>query len=112
MAGPAGVLLLIKNYTGDKLNFGLAAEIARASGVTVEIVVVADDIALDNDGGAVGRRGIAGTVLVHKIAGAAAEAGLSLKEVKAEAEAAAANLFHDGAWPWRVHRAGGRQARL
>lgn len=96
VAGPAGVLLIIKNYTGDRLNFGLAAEIARADGIAVEIVVVRDDIALDDDGGAVGRRGIAGTVLVHKVAGAAAEAGLSLAEVKAEAEAACAGLFSMG----------------
>ncbi|HWW64831.1 MAG TPA: dihydroxyacetone kinase subunit DhaL [Sphingomonadaceae bacterium] len=96
VAGPAGVLLIIKNYTGDRLNFGLAAEIARASGIAVEMVIVRDDIALDDAGGAVGRRGIAGTVLVHKIAGAAAEAGLSLAEVKAEAEGAAAALFSMG----------------
>jgi len=95
VAGPAGVLLLIKNYTGDKLNFGLAAEIARASGILVEMVVVADDVALD-DNGSVGRRGIAGTVLVHKVAGAAAEAGLSLAGVKAETEAASAALFSMG----------------
>ncbi|OJY67926.1 MAG: dihydroxyacetone kinase [Sphingobium sp. 66-54] len=96
VAGPAGVLLIIKNYTGDRLNFGLAAEIARADGIAVEMVVVRDDVALDDDGGAVGRRGIAGTVLVHKIAGAAAEAGLALAQVKAEAEAAGAGLFSMG----------------
>lgn len=95
VAGLAGVLLIIKNYTGDRLNFGLAAEIARASGIAVEMVVVADDVALD-DGSAVGRRGIAGTVLVHKVAGAAAEAGQTLAAVKAEAEAAAVALFSMG----------------
>jgi len=95
VAGPAGVLLLIKNYTGDRLNFGLAAEIARASGIKVEMVIVGDDVALD-DGNEVGRRGIAGTVLVHKVAGAAAAAGLSLGEVKAEAAAAAASLASMG----------------
>jgi dihydroxyacetone kinase len=94
VAGPAGVLLIIKNYTGDRLNFGLAAEIARASGIAVEMVIVADDVALE--GGAVGARGIAGTVLVHKVAGAAAEAGLSLAGVKAEAEGASAALFSMG----------------
>lgn len=96
VAGPAGVLLIIKNYTGDRLNFGLAAEMARASGIAVEMVIVGDDVSLDDDNGAVGRRGIAGTVLVHKIAGAAAEAGLPLAEVKAEAEAATAALFSMG----------------
>jgi dihydroxyacetone kinase len=96
VAGPAGVLLIIKNYTGDRLNFSLAAEIARAEGVAVEMVIVRDDVALDDDGGAVGPRGIAGTVLVHKIAGAAAGAGLPLAEVKAEVAAAADALFSMG----------------
>ncbi|PTR33898.1 homodimeric dihydroxyacetone kinase [Luteibacter sp. OK325] len=96
VAGPAGVLLIVKNYTGDRLNFGLAAELARASGVTVDVVVVGDDVALDTDDGAVGRRGIAGTVLVHKVAGAAAEAGLSLAEVKREAQAAIDAVFSMG----------------
>lgn len=96
VAGPAGVLLIIKSYTGDRLNFGLAAEIARTQGVKVEVVVVGDDVALDDAGRAVGRRGIAGTVFVHKVAGAAAKAGLSLAEVKREAEQAAADLFSMG----------------
>jgi len=89
VAGPAGVLLIVKSYTGDRLNFGLAAELARAEGVTVEMVVVADDVALVADGAHAGRRGIAGTVLVHKIAGAAAAEGCSLFEVAAAARAAA-----------------------
>ena len=96
VAGPGGVLLVVKNYTGDRLNFGLAAELARASGVMVDVVVVGDDVALDTDDGAVGRRGIAGTVLVHKVAGAAAEAGLSLAEVKREAQAAIDAVFSMG----------------
>ncbi|NDK31267.1 dihydroxyacetone kinase family protein [Nesterenkonia haasae] len=70
----AGTLLIVKNYTGDRLNFGLAAELAKTEGHTVEMVIVADDAAL-GDGSRAGRRGIAGTVLVHKIAGAAAERG-------------------------------------
>ncbi|MET0256042.1 MAG: dihydroxyacetone kinase subunit DhaL [Luteibacter sp.] len=86
VAGPAGVLLIVKNYTGDRLNFGLAAELARAEGIAVEMVIVADDVALDVDN-AVGARGIAGTVLVHKLAGAAAEAGLDLAQVRGEAQA-------------------------
>ena len=84
VAGPAGVLLIVKNYTGDRLNFGLAAEVARTEGVDVRTVVVADDVALAEEGGA-GRRGLAGTVLVHKVAGAAAEAGLPLDEVAGRA---------------------------
>lgn len=96
VGGPAGVLLIVKNYTGDKLNFGLAAEIARNHGVPVEMVVVGDDVALGEGNVAVGRRGIAGTVLVHKIAGAAAEAGLTLAQVRDEAQAAADNLASMG----------------
>lgn len=91
-AGPAGALLVVKNYTGDVLNFGLAAELARAEGIPVESVIVADDVALRDRVEADRRRGIAGTVLVHKVAGAAAEAGLPLAEVAAEARAAAAAL--------------------
>ncbi len=88
VASPGGVLLIVKNYTGDRLNFGLAAELARAEGVDVAIVVVADDVALDAGSGA-GRRGLAGTVLVHKVAGAAAAGGLPLAEVAARAQRAA-----------------------
>ncbi len=88
-AGKAGALLVVKNYTGDRLNFGLAAELARAEGIPVEIVVVADDVALHGTVEPSRRRGIAGTVLVHKVAGAAAAAGLPLEQVAAEARAAA-----------------------
>ena len=91
-AGPAGALLIVKNYTGDRLNFGLAAELAIAEGISVEIVVVADDVALHATVAPSRRRGIAGTVLVHKVAGAAAAAGLPLAEVAAEARAAAASV--------------------
>ncbi|MFI5933115.1 dihydroxyacetone kinase subunit DhaL [Actinoplanes sp. NPDC051494] len=80
VASPGGVLLIVKNYTGDRLNFGLAAELARTEGIEIETVVVADDVALAEASGT-GRRGIAGTVLVHKVAGAAAAAGLPLAEV-------------------------------
>jgi len=88
VANPAGILIIVKNYTGDRLNFGLAAEMARADGIAVELVIVDDDAALGTAERTAGRRGIAGTVFVHKIAGAAAEAGLSLGEVKAQALAA------------------------
>lgn len=83
VTGDAGCLLIVKNYTGDRLNFGLAAERARALGRRVEMVVVDDDIALPNLPQA---RGIAGTLLVHKIAGACAEAGQSLEAVTASAK--------------------------
>lgn len=78
VTGDAGCLLIVKNYTGDRLNFGIAAEQAKALGLSVELVIVGDDIALGRNDRA---RGIAGTVLVHKIAGAAAEAGQSLDEI-------------------------------
>jgi dihydroxyacetone kinase len=87
-----GVLLIVKNYTGDRLNFGLAAELARAEGTAVEVVVVGDDVALRGKVPADRRRGIAGTVLVHKLAGAAAESGASLAETAAIARSAAADV--------------------
>jgi dihydroxyacetone kinase len=89
VGGPAGVLLVVKNYTGDRLNFGLAAEVARSEGIPVEVVVVADDVALASDDSNAGRRGLAGTVLVHKVAGAAADAGLPLAAVATAAATAA-----------------------
>ncbi len=89
VTGAPGALLIVKNYTGDRLNFGLAAEIARTEGLRVAMVTVDDDVAL-GAGGGTGRRGVAGTVLVHKVAGAAAAAGLDLDAVKHEAEAAIA----------------------
>ena len=79
VTGDSGCLLVVKNYTGDRLNFGLAAEQARLAGKKVELVIVADDTALGHDTNA---RGIAGTVLVQKIAGYAAETGASLADVK------------------------------
>ncbi|CUX50199.1 dihydroxyacetone kinase subunit DhaK [Agrobacterium sp. CNPSo 2736] len=95
-AGPAGALVIVKNYTGDRLNFGLAAELARAEGIPVEIVVVADDVALKDTVPDDRRRGIAGTVLVHKLAGAAAEQGLPLQEVARIAREAAGKLASMG----------------
>lgn len=83
VTGPAGCLLIVKNYTGDRLNFGLAAERARAFGHKVNMVVVDDDIALPDLPQA---RGVAGTLFVHKIAGALAEQGADLDAVTAAAE--------------------------
>lgn len=91
-AGPNGALLVVKNYTGDRLNFGLAAELARAEGIPVETVIVADDVSLRGRVERGQRRGIAGTVLIHKLAGAAAARGLSLPRVAAIARDAAADL--------------------
>lgn len=87
-----GVLLVIKNYSGDIMNFGMAADLAEAEDVEVESVIVKDDVAVPDSTYSTGRRGIAGTVFVHKIAGAKAERGGSLQEVKAAAEKAIANI--------------------
>ena len=86
VTGERGCLLVVKNYTGDRLNFGLAAEKARSYGLDVAMVVVADDVAIAD---AARPRGLAGTLFVHKIAGHLARAGASLAEVKAAAERAA-----------------------
>lgn len=90
--GGKGVLLVIKNYTGDVMNFEMAADMASDDGIEVEKVVVADDVAVENSTWTTGRRGIAGTIFVHKIAGACAEAGGDLQEVKRIAEKVIANV--------------------
>ena len=90
--GGAGVLLIIKNYSGDIMNFGMAKDLAEMEDIPVESVVVKDDVAVPDSTYSTGRRGIAGTVFVHKIAGAKAQAGGSLQEVKAAAEKAIANI--------------------
>lgn len=92
VATEAGVLLVIKNYTGDVMNFDMAKELAEMDGIKVDSVIVNDDVAVQNSTWTVGRRGIAGTVFVHKIAGAKAETGASLEEVKAVAEKVIANV--------------------
>lgn len=84
--GGAGVLLIIKNYTGDLMNFEMAAEMAEMENIKVEKVIVNDDVAVEDSTYTVGRRGIAGTVFTHKVTGAAAEKGLELAEVKRIAE--------------------------
>lgn len=87
-----GTLLIIKNYSGDMMNFKNAAYLASEDGIEVDYVKVDDDIAVEDSLYTVGRRGVAGTVLVHKIAGAAAEMGLSLKGVKLIAQKAIDNV--------------------
>lgn len=87
-----GVLLVIKNYTGDVMNFEMAGEMAADEGIEVEQVIVDDDVAVENSTWTTGRRGIAGTVLVHKLAGAKAEQGGSLLEVKEVAEKVIKNV--------------------
>ncbi|EXK27218.1 hypothetical protein FOXG_13047 [Fusarium oxysporum f. sp. lycopersici 4287] len=93
-----GVLVIVMNYTGDVLNFGVAVEKARTMGIEVDMVVVGDDVGVGRSkGGKVGRRGIAGTVLVQKIACALSARGGSLKDVAAAARLAASNVASIGA---------------
>ena len=87
-----GVLLVIKNYSGDIMNFSMAKDLAEMDGIRVEYVVVKDDVAVPDSTYSTGRRGIAGTVFFHKVAGAKAQQGANLDEVKAAAEKAIANL--------------------
>lgn len=87
-----GVLLVVKNYTGDIMNFDMAKEMAEMEGIKVESVIVDDDVAVEDSTYTAGRRGIAGTVFVHKIAGAKAEEGASLEEVKNVAQKVVDNV--------------------
>ncbi|XWX02022.1 hypothetical protein V2A60_010054 [Cordyceps javanica] len=99
-----GVLVVVMNYTGDILNFGMAVEKARAAGVAAEMVVVGDDVGVGRaQAGKVGRRGIAGTVLVLKIAGALAARGATLDDVAKVARLAADNIVSVGASLEHVH---------
>lgn len=91
-ASDKGTLLIIKNYSGDMMNFKNAAYLAEEDGIKVDYVKVDDDIAVQDSLYTVGRRGVAGTVLVHKVAGAAAEKGYELEDVKKAAENAIANV--------------------
>ena len=90
--GGKGVLHIVKNYTGDIMNFELAAELAKADGIEVAAVVIADDVAVKDSLYTAGRRGVGGTVLAEKIVGAAAEEGADLATVKALCEKVQANV--------------------
>jgi dihydroxyacetone kinase len=93
VAGRRGALLVVKNYTGDRLNFGVAAEMARADGIPVKTVIVNDDVALKGTEQATGARGLAGTILIHKLVGAAATSeGKSLADLAAIGNAAIQSL--------------------
>ena len=92
VATDEGILLIIKNYSGDCMNFEAAAEMAEDDDIKVECVYVNDDVAVEDSLYTVGRRGVAGTMFVHKIAGAAAEAGKDLQEVKRIAEKTIQNM--------------------
>ncbi|KAI9799853.1 MAG: hypothetical protein M1833_003775 [Piccolia ochrophora] len=99
-----GILVVVMNYTGDVLNFGMAVEKAKASGIDVEMVIVGDDVGVGrSQGGKVGRRGIAGTVLVQKMAGALAAKGASLEEVHKTAVLVSDNIVSVGASLDHVH---------
>jgi dihydroxyacetone kinase len=91
-AGKPGALLVVKNYTGDRLNFGLAAEMARAEGIHVEMLLVDDDVALKGTEQRTGARGLAGTIFIHKLAGAAAAEGVSLADLAAIGRSAVQSL--------------------
>ena len=97
VATDAGVLLVIKNYTGDVMNFEMAAEMAEMDGIKCASVVTNDDVAVQDSLYTTGRRGVAGTIFVHKIAGAKAEQGASLEEVKAVAQKVIDNVRTMGA---------------
>ena len=86
VATEAGVLSVVKNYTGDVLNFEMAIDMAKDEGIKADYVIVNDDVAVKDSLYTTGRRGVAGTLLVHKIAGACAEEGAALSEVKKCAE--------------------------
>ncbi|KZL82464.1 dihydroxyacetone kinase [Colletotrichum incanum] len=105
VASPAGVLLIIKNYTGDVFHFHLAAEKAKASlGIPIEVLIVGDDVSVGRrKSGKVGRRGLAGTVLVHKILGAYKETGASLTDVLKLGKTVTDNLVTVGASLEHVH---------
>ena len=92
VSGESGAVLVVKNYTGDRLNFGLAAEMALAEGISVEMVIVDDDVALKGTEQATGARGLAGTIFIHKLMGAAAAEGRSLVDVAAIGRAAVESL--------------------
>jgi triose/dihydroxyacetone kinase / FAD-AMP lyase (cyclizing) len=92
VSGEPGALLVVKNYTGDRLNFGLAAKMARAEGISVEMVIVDDDVALKGTEQATGARVLAGTIFIHKLMGAAAAEGKSLADAAAMGRAAVESL--------------------
>ena len=97
VATDAGVLLIIKNYTGDVMNFEMAAEMAEMDGIRCMNVITNDDVAVQDSLYTTGRRGVAGTIFVHKCAGAKAEQGATLEEVHAVAQKVIDNVRTMGA---------------
>lgn len=92
IATDKGVFMVVKNYTGDVMNFEMAAEMAEMGGIPVKYVVTNDDVAVQDSLYTVGRRGVAGTIFVHKIAGAKAEEGAELEAVQAVAQKVVDNV--------------------
>ena len=107
--GGAGVLFIVKNYSGDMMNFQMAAEMLDRDNATV---IVNDDVAVENSTYTTGRRGVAGTLVVEKIVGAAAERGDSLAALQGARRRRQQGDRVDGRGADLVHRAGGRQADL
>lgn len=87
-----GVFMVVKNYTGDVMNFEMAKDMAEMEGIKVDYIIVNDDVAVEDSTYTTGRRGIAGTVFVHKVLGAMARNGKSLDEMKAMAEKIVKNI--------------------
>ena len=87
-----GVFMVIKNYTGDVMNFEMAKDMAEMEGINVDYIIVNDDVAVEDSTYTTGRRGIAGTIFVHKVLGAMARSGKSLEEIKAMAEKIVKNI--------------------
>ena len=87
-----GVFMVIKNYTGDVMNFEMAKDMAEMEGINVDYIIVNDDVAVEDSTYTTGRRGIAGTIFVHKVLGAMARSGKSLEEMKAMAEKIVKNI--------------------
>lgn len=109
--GGAGVLHIVKNYTGDIMNFEMAAELCQARGIEVQSVVINDDVAVEDSLYTAGRRGVGTTVLAEKICGAAAARGYDLTRV-AGMEQSELERPVDGDGPEPLHRAGRRQAQF
>ena len=87
-----GVFMVIKNYTGDVMNFEMAKDMSEMEGIKVDYIIVNDDVAVEDSTYTTGRRGIAGTIFVHKVLGAMARSGKSLEEMKAMAEKIVKNI--------------------
>ncbi|KAG8902809.1 Dihydroxyacetone kinase 2, partial [Tulasnella sp. 408] len=113
VGNPKGTLIVVKNYTGDALNFGLASEQYKAAGGKgdVRVLIVGDDVAVGRtQGGLVGRRGLAGTILVYKIASALSRSGASLDEVEAVGKQVAENIGTIGVGLEHCHVPGTEEA--